>query len=817
MALLTGLKSVLKGAPKPPVRAPVVPVVGKVGKDTAEVVTSPPVIPHAGVGTPQEPPIGNAAPQATVPPVTPPTPPTPPTPTPPATEGSAELWLANPSMKDSIKKHLSAHDMLKSIAGEEFANQMYRNAPKNINTGAGPSTVLAKNAGDEELRLLYDTLDKHTGMTSLWTTLLPWKRKAAMETRRDIGNQASRHLIDSYNKEVAGLPITPHPDARIEEVVEMYRKSKFAENSLDRQTGSGMDTSNIRKSANYFPVHHDHHKIVKFTKNIQSKMDDLAEAYGDQILKAYPNSAKIQGITRLKLGRGFMQTQKDSAIQSSASPFRGTTLTEVAGILKSAGVGDAEIKQVMNQVTPAMEGAGKNKHHKSRMNMDLEQQYFGKDGTPFKLGDFIKTNMEGQLDAYNNTMAHRIGLAKAGYPDEATLKTKMDDIASKYIGDEKKYKEVRGYLDTMFDEFMGRPTGAAMSDLMRSLATVAQSLFLKRSGLFNVVDLNHSIERFGLAKVAVKFLPAFKGVLKSQPMTPGIARRLDDVISGRLIGEGRMRSVINMHEDNFAGAVTLTHDWIRAAGQTTKFLNMSEYLRRQHINLVTGIQADYLESIAKATGSFKGEAAKARKYFNDIGIDDAMIDKLKVELNQHGLYTDNWTDQLLSDELATILSTSVDDFAIQVRRGELPTWLAHSQVGKVIFPFFTFSAGTNQKVLRQTYNAGGVSALAIMAAHQAPLAVIVAAAANVMDGKEWDEDVLKRAVGIAPGIGYGAFGYTAFERGEVGSTPTMWAAFNSGIELTKGVADGDINKIVKNIPGISASPVLQTLNAALKD
>lgn len=803
MALLTGLKSVLKGVPKPPVQQPVVPTVGKVGEGSV-VESAVPMQPTA----PTLEPTGQT---------TTPTPPTPPEVPPANLEGSAEMWMADPSMKDSIMKHASQHDFLMQVGGKDIADAMYRNAPDNINTGAGPSTIWAKNAGDEELRLVYDVLDKHTGMTSLWTNLVPWKRKAAMTERTNLEKAATRHLIDSYNKEVAGVPILPHPDPRVEDIVETFRKSKFAENSLDRQTKSGMDTADIRKSANYFPVHHVYHKIVKFTRNSQSKLDDLADAYGDQILRAFPESHRIKGLSARKLGHGFLRTQEESTKQLGATPFRGTTTTEVAAILKSAGVGDAEIQQVMFKVTPSMEGAGKNKHHKGRMNMDLEQVYYTKDGTPFQLGDFIETNMGKQLDAYNNTMSHRIGLAKAGYPDELSLRTKFDEIANQYLGDEAKYKSVKATLDTMFDEVMGRPTGAAMSDLMRSLATLAQSLLLKRSGLFNVVDLNRSIQRFGLAKVAVKFLPAFKGTLKSQPMTVDIARRLDDVISGRLINEGRMRSVVNMHDDNFAGAVTLGHEWVRMAGQTTKFLNMSEFLRRQHINLVTGIQADYLESLAKSTGALKGEAAKAKEYFNAIGITDDMINKLKGEINQHGLYTDKWADQDLAEELGTILSTSVDDFAIQVRRGELPPLLAYSQVGKVIFPFFTFSAGTNQKILRQEYNAGGVAALAVMAAHQAPLAVIVAASANVMDGKEWDDGVLKRAVGIAPGIGYGAFAYTAFERGEVGSSPTMWAAFNSAAEIAKGTATGDINKVVKNIPGISASPVLQTLNAALKD
>ena len=308
-------------------------------------------------------------------------------------------------------------------------------------------------------------------------------------------------------------------------------------------------------------------------------------------------------------------------------------------------------------------------------------------------------------------------------------------------------------LETMFNDNMGRPTGAAMADTMRSAQTIAQSLFLHRSGLFNIVDYNRSGQRFGYAKVISKFLPAFKNTLKSQPMDVAQARKINDIISGRLINEGRMRSVINLTDDNFAGAVTLGHEWIRTAGQTTKFLNMSEWLRRQHINLVTSIQADYLMSLGKGTK----EADEATKYLKQIGLTDDELTRVQKMVQDHDLFTDDWLDQDIADKLSVVLSSSVDDFAIQVRRGELPPLLAYSPVGKVLFPFFTFTAATNQKILRQSYNAGGVSAVAIMMAHQAPLAMLVASAANVIDGKEWDEDLIKRAVGIAPGIGYGAF------------------------------------------------------------
>lgn len=756
----------------------------------------------------------DAAKQTPVPPVVPAA-----VPAPQSTKGTGKYWFSNPALKDSITKHLSQHDWLKQHGGQEIADKLFRNAPDNQNYSASTVSTFAKNAGDEELRLVYDTVDKYTGMNSLLTTLLPWKRKPALALRRDLEDQTYRYLVDSYYRETEGLPVLPHADPRVQDIADTYRKSMFAENSLKRQQESGIDVSGIQASANYAPVHWNHHKIVKFTRNSDDIIDDVAVAFGDQIAAQFPNLLKVAKLTPKQIGRSFLQTQRDAATRTSATPFRGTTISEVEDILRAAGIEDVEIQQVIQQITPNMKEAGKNKHHKSRMRIDTARTYFDRNGRPFRLGDFMDTNLGHQLDTYNNVMSHRIGLARVGFPDEHSLRSAFNDIAKQYEGDPEKYKEVSDMLETMFNDNMGRPTGAAVSDTMRSLQTIAQSLFLKRSGLFNIVDYSRSNQRFGYAKVMAKFLPAFKNTLKSQPMDVGTARKINEVISGRLISEGRMRSVINLTEDNFTGAVTLTHDWIRAAGQTTKFLNMSEWLRRHHINLVTSIQADYLQSIAKfdGLGSLTGEATDAYNYLKVIGLTDDEIKAVQKQVRDHDLFTDDWVNQDLADKVSVVLSSSVGDFAVQVRRGELPPLLAYSPVGKVLFPFFTFTAATNQKILRQNYNAGGVSALSVMMAHQAPLAMIVASAANVMDGKEWDEDLLKRAVGIAPGIGYGAFVYTAFDRGEVGSTPTVWALPNAVSNIGAGLVDGDVNKVVKNIPMLSASPVVQTLNNALKE
>src|SRR5690606_15582870 len=114
-----------------------------------------------------------------------------------------------------------------------------------------------------------------------------------------------KYLTESYYKESQGLPITPHADPRVQEIAEAYRKSGFARNSLKRQADSGMDVQGIRESDNYVPVHWDHHKVVRFTKNEDASIADVARAFGDQIAGQFPNLVRVAKLSPEQIGRSF--------------------------------------------------------------------------------------------------------------------------------------------------------------------------------------------------------------------------------------------------------------------------------------------------------------------------------------------------------------------------------------------------------------------------------------------------------------------------------------------------------------------------------
>ena len=128
---------------------------------------------------------------------------------------------------------------------------------------------------------------------SVWTSLLWWKRKPAIQLRRELEDQATRHLVTSYNRELAGAPVLPHADPRVEDIVNAYRTSGFAKNSLKRQADSGMTLVVFNNPITIHLLAGNHHKIVKFTGNADDVLDDVAEAFGQQIARQYPGLVRV--------------------------------------------------------------------------------------------------------------------------------------------------------------------------------------------------------------------------------------------------------------------------------------------------------------------------------------------------------------------------------------------------------------------------------------------------------------------------------------------------------------------------------------------
>ena len=710
--------------------------------------------------------------------------------------------------KQGITNNLSIHDKLAGM-NKPLADRLFTNSVDNIGDSADSYAHAAKLAGDERLRLFYDTLDKHSGMQSLAQTLWPPSRKAGMAQRASLENETMLWLNKSYVDELNGMKPQVHPNPAVEDLANSYRKSGYARDMLARRQRAGEDgAKGITPSDNYVPQTWDYHKFVRSTGNDKAKIDAMARAFGDQIAAAYPGLVRA-GLSTKQIGKSFLKTQRDKITLDPNSPLKGVNMQSVMAILEGEIKDPAILATLKTQLAPSVSQAGKQANTKSRIAFDVNKQYVHDDGSLFKLGDVMDTRMQHTLESYNLNAAARIGLAKKGFASSDAFMSELNAILKKFEGDPAKHAEAKAFLDNIGNDLLNRPTGEALGDWMRTGQVFANALYLKRSGLYNFVDYARSAQRHGYMKVIGGFLPAFKGAMSTIAMNPTAARTITDIIHGQLTGNGRMLSVIRHTDDNFAAPLTMFHGWVQTAGQSVRFLNGSEILRRQHIRLITNLQADMLNDLAKGVES-------STKYLKSINVDDATISQIKQSVTDFGLYTDKW-DQALVDKMTTILMHDVDNMALMLKRGETPHLMRYSVAGKILFPFFSFSAAANQKILRQSMRSDGPSGVAITMSHQASIAVVVAAAANVMDGKEWDQDIAKRAVLLAPGLGYAGYFAGMLNQGKVGSDPTVFALPNSADDLAKAVGEGDFTKAATLLPGAAVFPGTSLLHSTFKD
>lgn len=709
---------------------------------------------------------------------------------------------------DSVTKHFSTHDMLKNVAGQDIADKLLPNSPDSIRDSAASYTARAHNQGAVSMQPIRDILDDMSGMRGIKGRI--WNRRENMAVRRDLQSQAFKWIQQEHHLEVMGAPSQgKHADPKVEAVVTRIRDSGFARDTLKRMQDSGMDVSNLRASDNYLPVHHDGHAIEKFVGGDKDVRNSVADFYGGQIGRMYPNLFTSGKLTARQVGNSFLKTQKDAIQRNSNVNFQGTTKDQLKDILDDAGLDPVQIAHVLNATTPNMENAGKARNLKPRISWDMEATGVTPDGRVFRAGDFMDTNIETLLAGYNNTTSARIGLAYKGITEKSQLAEMLRPARDAKLGQPDAHAADNKFLDDIENELLGRPVAGKAHALIQGGTIAAQLLMLRNSGLYNAMEIVNTAQTFGWSAVIKNFVPSMKGMWDETRVTKQSAQTIVEMLRVELHTEGRMHSVITHLENNYNAPHTWPMEMMQMAGQTTRFINLSEPIRKSHINLITGILGDLMTQFAKGD-------AKAAKYFDTLGLSPQELSDVAASINAHGLETRNW-DTALSNKLAVVLMNSIDETAFMARKGEAPAWLAHSDVGRLLFPFFTFTAAANNKILRKNYRLDGVTGVAMNMAHYAPLAAIAAMASNVIDGNSPTEDLLSKAINIIPTLGYGSVPVSALNRGEMGGTPTPYALINSTGKLLSATAEGDVYKAVKNIPGLAIMPPVRLISSIFKE
>lgn len=382
-----------------------------------------------------------------------------------------------------------------------------------------------------------------------------------------------------------------------------------------------------------------------------------------------------------------------------------------------------------------------------------------------------------------------------------------DDLTRAYDGDSAKADEIMRYA---YNLSMGNPVGADIGDVARAAASIANTMFLGKSGLYNLVDFGSVGNEFTTVAAIKEVIPALKrGIgFDLKDLTKMECMNLRDILRLESFEEGRFRNVVTrQNEDMFVLKKSITRE-IEWATQSVRFLNGMEAVRRLQINMTTSLYVKRLES------AIKGNVKDQEYFFKNSGYSKGIFNSIKREVDAHGWNIYQWDNKALANRVHTEARATVDNVILSIRNGERPRFM-DNPIGKVAFAYQSFVFAANQKLLRRYWNQEGVLGVATLMTMQLPLACLVGMLSNVIEGKDPEKDLVTSVSTSMSSLGLFTIPITALSRGELGGTFVGFGPVSYAIRA--GTGQMDVFNALADAPFISANPASKAALMALSN
>lgn len=635
-----------------------------------------------------------------------------------------------------------------------------------------------------------------------------------------------------------------HPSMR--KVMDTYIKSGFAMRILDDSKTTGVlstveNADSIVRRPTYFPVKHNYDNMHNLVQGGKATWDDLATFYGEQITTMYPKLldpkfAKagrkyddvIQGaktattnpykLTVKQVGQHFIETQRQGARSLGDVTTVGMNKEVMHDMLTKAGLTSDEAATATKRIFDEQnkQGTGAPKNYRRRIEWDWNKAFTTSKGEVITMADLVDNSAMSSLDAYSRRMAHRNGLGRYGIRTEAELDKILEaipDTAPKGTDPQ----EVRRFLQDVRNDLLGNATGAQVPNSIRAAQSLADMFLLAGSGLLSLVDLTTQVVKTGVIKNFGAIHQGMKAaLLPMSKFTKDEAKDFTDIMTGRLMQGSRWKWFMTHYSDNFqvGGGVAEAAQYY---GQSARFMNMSETVKRFQIGMLMGT---YLNTTKKAA---QGSAADIKFLKTKMNMHDDLINGITAEWKKHGGDVDAWNADVRIAYEQKIMHEA-DNLALTIQKGETPAILEYNAVGKVIFPYMRYAFAAQQKILRRTHNRDGAVGLALLLAAQTPVAMLVASAQNIRQGKEPDEDLVVGTIRAMTALGALNYPLELIMSGFGNNSVTAIAPFSKSYNLvgeffdtTGRLQDGDYSveftdevnwhNVLKNSPLNAATPL----------
>lgn len=568
-----------------------------------------------------------------------------------------------------------------------------------------------------------------------------------------------RHDRNPTPKELDEFITTSGAPAHIQKLQRTYIKSGFAEEAYDLISHAKLledDTmEKIVRRPTYTPVRHSYQNMRNLIKNGVVDAEEMYKFLGRQIERMYPEllGKKMKyNISTRNLGKNFYDTKKELDNATAMVSTGGFTKESLTLLMQKSGLAEDKAKQIADNAfrsrDTTVSAGGQSGNLRSRLNWDWEDSFEGLDGNFYSMADLVDHDVYKTLRDYSRNTSHRVGLAQYGVKSQNDLERITQDLVENRPTNVT-HAEAKQFASNVKAQLLGQPVGEAVSPIIRSAQTVGGSLVLSGGGIWGVNDLVTQTYKVGLLRSLPHVVKALGTAFKSlKGMSKTDINDFYEILRGRLGTGSGWEHIMTRYDDAFDVSKNI-HGTIAHLGQSTRFMNGSEFIRRFQINLLAGI----FESAFK--GAAKGSAKDIKYLKATFKFSDDLVNSVSHEYKAHKGTIDKWSQDARLDVMQK-LQYEADNLAHTIRAGEAPAFMEHSSIGKVMFPFMQYAFAMQEKMLRNTFHRDGGAAVAMIAAVQFPTAIMLGAVNNVKNGKEWDEDLAASSVNAFSILG--AFG-----------------------------------------------------------
>lgn len=635
-----------------------------------------------------------------------------------------------------------------------------------------------------------------------------------LRAQRELSEKVYGQLAENHRRFLAGDEVLEHPDPAVQKIVQTFADSKWAEGNLERIKSSGMTgAEDITASPYYLPRQHSASKVREFVNSGKGvTRADVENMYADQFLRMYEDRG-MDAAKASQLGKQMLRNMEERA--DGATGYRqniaGMQGDDIEFAMRAAGIGDDEIERFMSGVNKAQGESNTARNLKSRVEFDMTRDFYAANGTAINPQMFVNKDVNHLMEGYSRNMSGRIGLAKAGFPDLRDVLKAVDEVVDS-APDTRAAKSAREALDNTVNQLLGYPTGERAPDTLRSISILSGAEALANSGLFQLADVGMMFKEYGTLKT-LKAMSRTKFGRKALEIaqSPEYGSRLRDVLESRNVLSGRYRSVLTHLDDNTdIGSMHAFNSTVQQAGQSTRFVNGMEYVRRGQSKIAAGLIGDTLDDAIKGN-------AEALQQMRKFGLTDELAAKAKTALDQDPDLR-SWPSDIRFD-LETVGQNAADSIVLENRLGEIPAWMQFSALGKVFLPYMSFVAGAWNKLLLRSWVNEGAKGVALMFAYQLPLTTLTTVAAMAVQGKDLNaKDIMLQTLENVPLLSW--FGYAL---GFLTNGPSSSIAALGSIDklhaAISGIVNGDASaeQIIKAVPFLSILPGARAAGIAIDE